>query len=733
MERNVITFSANEQVLTKTDGINCYASNTVSYIVAQFELGDNWDGFDSVRAVFSSDFATVPAVLAHDSCVVPFEVLRRRSTVRVNLVGSVVENDVLIDRLTTFPVEALRVTANATVDNNIAPISPSEFEQFVAMVKDDADRAEAGAESAEGFSESASSSAEAALLSAQASEASAVRSANSASDSADSATASANSASDAQGYAQNAQNSAQNAENAKDEAIDARDEILGMRAEATTLAEGSDATASYSAGVLTLGIPKGDKGEQGDQGIQGETGLTPQLSIGTVTTLPPTGQSSVTIRGTAENPILDFELVKGDTGEVSQAELDEAVTDLKSDILGDDITYADNDSDWQQGNFSTNSSEATAMLASTTRLTNTKRMAVKAGEEIHFDCSNNCKYRVLFFSVVGNINVNVSYGLVDAGLDDYRTWHTDSRILTVPSGAVGFGLSIAYTDDRTVTPSTRPNIEIWTQSLKGKVDEIEGKVNFLYPVDLGGKKISILGDSISTFAGAGAESAGDGHTIADGTYTYAGNHCRYPNSYLSNVSDTYWMKLINALGMELGVNDSWAGSRVSWSGSEGSDYGADIYIASPTRIGHLDDNGTPNYILVNAGTNDIGVSVSIGTFNTESPVNYTDEQIASLPVATFADAYRALLIRLQKAYPLARIVVMLPNYTTSYYNPTNADKYLEVIKEACDYFGVPWIDMRTTGITMYNTGTYTGDGIHPNISGMELLYEKVVKFFEYSL
>ena len=251
MERNVITFSANEQVLTKTDGINCYASNTVSYIVAEFDLGDNWDSFDSVRAVFASDYATVPAVLAHGSCLVPFEVLRRRSTVRVNLVGSVVENDVLIDRLTTFPVEALRVTANATVDNNIAPISPTEFEQFVAMVKDDADRAEAGAESAEGFSESASSSAEAALLSAQASEASAVRSANSASDAADSATASANSASDAQGYAQNA-------ENAKDEAIDARDEILGMRAEATTLAEGSDATASYSAGVLSLGIPRGN-------------------------------------------------------------------------------------------------------------------------------------------------------------------------------------------------------------------------------------------------------------------------------------------------------------------------------------------------------------------------------------------------------------------------------------------------------------------------------------------
>ena len=123
MERQAITFSANEQNLIKTGGINDYASNTVGYIVAVFDLGENWDSFDSVRAIFSSDYATAPAVLAHGSCVVPFEVLRYRSRVRVNLVGSVAEAGVLVDRLTTFPIEALNVTANAKVDNTIAPIS----------------------------------------------------------------------------------------------------------------------------------------------------------------------------------------------------------------------------------------------------------------------------------------------------------------------------------------------------------------------------------------------------------------------------------------------------------------------------------------------------------------------------------------------------------------------------------------------------------------------------------
>lgn len=43
-------------------------------------------------------------------------------------------------------------------------------------------------------------------------------------------------------------------------------QITGMSAAATTLAAGSDATASYSNGVLTIGVPKGAKGDKGDPG-----------------------------------------------------------------------------------------------------------------------------------------------------------------------------------------------------------------------------------------------------------------------------------------------------------------------------------------------------------------------------------------------------------------------------------------------------------------------------------
>ena len=49
-------------------------------------------------------------------------------------------------------------------------------------------------------------------------------------------------------------------------------EVTGMSAEATTLPSGSDATASYSDGVLSFGIPRGEKGETGEQGQTGSQG-----------------------------------------------------------------------------------------------------------------------------------------------------------------------------------------------------------------------------------------------------------------------------------------------------------------------------------------------------------------------------------------------------------------------------------------------------------------------------
>lgn len=156
MDQKIIKFTANEQKLSPSNG-PYFASNTVSYIKAVFDLGKNWSGYDSVRAVWSTDFDCISTALDSDNtCIVPQEVLRRTQKVKLNLVGSIVEDDELTDRLTTYPVVALTIDADAKVcGTETAPITPSQFEQFAAAVKDDADRAETARNEAEGFADEA--------------------------------------------------------------------------------------------------------------------------------------------------------------------------------------------------------------------------------------------------------------------------------------------------------------------------------------------------------------------------------------------------------------------------------------------------------------------------------------------------------------------------------------------------------------------------------------------------
>ena len=164
MNTSVITFQVDEQILIKTGGVDDFASDPYSYVVAEFTLGQNWDSFDSVRAIFSTRHTIKQAVLNHEGkCIVPWEVLTKRGEVQVNLVGSIVENLVLTDRLTSFAIRALNVTQDVPVCAGDPPISPSQFEEFVAIVKDDADRAEdakTAAETAQEAAETAQTAAE---------------------------------------------------------------------------------------------------------------------------------------------------------------------------------------------------------------------------------------------------------------------------------------------------------------------------------------------------------------------------------------------------------------------------------------------------------------------------------------------------------------------------------------------------------------------------------------------
>lgn len=231
-----------------------------------------------------------------------------------------------------------------------------------------------------------------------------------------------------------------------------------------------------------------------------------------------------------------------------------------------------------------------------------------------------------------------------------------------------------------------------------------------------GKVISILGDSISTFEGW--IPVADGHNLA--------HRKRYPQAnLLTDVKLTWWHRLITNLGAKLGINDSWAGSRVHNSASSNSgDQGPDACMASITRITNLGANGTPDLILFYGGTNDAGGGITLGTF--DSTANHTSVDLTSKTWSSFADAYKTAIMRLQYFYPDTKIVCLLPMWTTSYYTVANMDKYGEMVKSICDYFGVPVIDLRACGINWQNKGYTLGDGIHPTAKGMDLM-EKYIR------
>ena len=241
MNKQSISFKADEQKLTKTGGIKHYASNIVAYIEATFDLGTNWNGYDSVRAVWSNDYLTdISTVLDPDGkCIVPTEVLADTGNVTVNLVGSIADGDTLTDRLTTYPCKAVIVDADAKVEGEETEnITPSQFEQFVEIVHDEVEQ------------------------------------------------------------------------------------VTGMTAEAETLPAGSDATASYADGVLSLGIPRGDTGEQGETG---ETGDPAGFGDVTASVDNSVGTPSVVVTASGPDTAKDFDFAfhnlkgdKGDTGDTGE-------------------------------------------------------------------------------------------------------------------------------------------------------------------------------------------------------------------------------------------------------------------------------------------------------------------------------------------------------------------------------------------------------------------------------
>ena len=196
-------------------------------------------------------------------------------------------------------------------------------------------------------------------------------------------------------------------------------------------------------------------------------------------------------------------------------------------------------------------------------------------------------------------------------------------------------------------------------------------------------RISILGDSFSTFAG------------------YTPKDCVFYDSYVQwetgvkTVEDTWWMQVIRAFDAELGINNSVAGSMVSGNLSTSA--------MAEERIQALGENGLPDLILVSAGCNDWGFCV--------------------LP-EEFESAYQTMLCRLKNTYPYAQIwCCTLPEGKEPegevFFNIDGTISkriYSDIIRDC-----VQKAEVHLADLEKYQKEYETVDGVHPNKEGMKML------------
>ena len=198
------------------------------------------------------------------------------------------------------------------------------------------------------------------------------------------------------------------------------------------------------------------------------------------------------------------------------------------------------------------------------------------------------------------------------------------------------------------------------------------------------QKISILGDSYSTFYGY---------------VTPATNLCWYgvPGEVKENdvtqVEETWWYQLMDGEKFCLECNNSYSGSTVCNTGYDKADYSDRSFIA------RMDDLGNPDVILVFGATNDSWAEVPLGDFV------YGDWTTASL--YKFRPAFSYMLNYLVTHYPSASI-----------YQITNTELSAEItasIEEICRYYQV-------VNIRLSDVDKQWG---HPSVSGMASICRQV--------
>lgn len=266
-----------------------------------------------------------------------------------------------------------------------------------------------------------------------------------------------------------------------------------------------------------------------------------------------------------------------------------------------------------------------------------------------------------------------------------------------------------------------------------------------------GKKLSVLGDSISTFTGI-SNNIKYNSTIGKNAVWYPGN-----NSNFIDHTYTYWGRLLTDLGMDISVINTWSGSIVY--GDPDDSYTDNLF----SRATELDnDNGTsrdssddinPDVIIVYMGINDLhtGSPRDVKLYNSLKKsgadvkaildewmtTTIATAEANATPVRggktykTWEGAYALGLRAMKEKYPDAEIYLMTLVRSQDSRDTAQApfDHYNTCIKAFAEYFGATVVDQEAGYMLQENCHAYGSDlkALHPNQEGHRLMERIIVE------
>ena len=195
------------------------------------------------------------------------------------------------------------------------------------------------------------------------------------------------------------------------------------------------------------------------------------------------------------------------------------------------------------------------------------------------------------------------------------------------------------------------------------------------------KKVSVLGDSYSTFVG-----------IIPSNYSSF-----YPNDRndVTKIEQTWWSLYVKAKGYALEKNDSWGGTTICGTGYGGMDSSRSNFIS------RVDSLGNPDIIFVFGGTNDAWAGSPMGEYQYS---NWTKDDCKY-----FRPALACLIDMLQKRYANAEICFIL---NSELREPIN-----ESMREVCKHYNVKLVEL-------HDIEKQNG---HPSINGMKSICDQLLE------